>query len=385
MSAMQSQENPSEIVPEQRGIVRTMLRGTGVLLLAILAVAAIATCVVFVDETEYVIIERLGRIVTVYDRPEDRGLQFKLPWPIETTRRFDRRIQLFDPPGREIFTRDKKNVTVDTYICWQIAEPAETDEMDLMARPVVRFFRGLGGIDEAELRLDSRLRSVLGTQMGQVELSELLSVQDSEQGPQADRPGRLETLSNVVLQQVDRQAGEDQGLREQLGIEIVDVRIKRLNLPVGNQQAVFERMKSERRKIADRYRSAGMADNKVIRSQADRQYAEILARAERNAAEIRGTAEAEAISVLNEAHAADPEFFRVLQTLDTYRTILNDKTTLVLSASSNLLKLLTEGIPNDAAPLPPQPSDPSKDSPGPKVSAKSPADDREDPDGGDQQ
>jgi membrane protease subunit HflC len=112
-------------------------------------------------------------------------------------------------------------------------------------------------------------------------------------------------------------------------------------------------MKSERKKIADRYRSAGMAENKLIKSQADRQYAEILARAKADAERIRGQAQAESITVLNKAHAQDPEFHRVLQQLDTYKLILNDRTTLVLSASSNLLKLLTEGIPDAAAPAQP--------------------------------
>jgi membrane protease subunit HflC len=130
-----------------------------------------------------------------------------------------------------------------------------------------------------------------------------------------------------------------------LGIEIVDLRITRLNLPQGNQQAVFERMKSERKKIADRYRSAGLAENQMIRSQADRQYNELLSKTRADAERIRGVAEAEAVRVLNAAHAQDPDFYAVLAALDAYRKILNERTTLVLSASSSMLKLLTDGIP----------------------------------------
>ena len=107
-------------------------------------------------------------------------------------------------------------------------------------------------------------------------------------------------------------------------------------------------MKSERQKIADRYRSAGLAESTVIKSHADRQHAELIAKADADAERIRGEAEAEATSILNQAHAADPEFFRLQRTLDAYRKILSDKTTLVLSASNGMLKLLMDGVPNDA-------------------------------------
>jgi membrane protease subunit HflC len=323
-------------------------RGLQAALVAALLFVA-ATSVLFVDETESVIVERFGNIVQVYDHDADRGAHFKLPWPIDLARRFDRRVQLFDPTGREMFTSDKKNVTVDVYVCWKVAEPA-ADATPLLERPVVRFYRGLGSIDLAEARLDSRVRSILTTAIGQVELSHLLGVKNSEQGPGEKSAGQLQQLSETVRNETMRRASETESLRDRLGIEIVDVRITRLNLPAGNQQAVFERMKSERKKIADRYRSAGQAENQMIRSQADRQYNEILAKTRADAERIRGTAEAEAVRILNAAHAQDPEFYTVLATLDAYRKILNDKTTLVLSASSSLLKMLTDGVPELKAP-----------------------------------
>ena len=323
-------------------------------LLFLLAAWVLSDSIIFVNETEYVISERLGHIVAVYDQPKDRGLHFKLPWPLGTVRRFDRRVQLFDPRGREVFTRDKKNITIDAYVCWKIAESPASESQSLDARPVVRFFRSFATIDRAHAQLDSRMRAILSTEIGkvflstekgQVTLNGLLNVEDPEAGPPADDVGPLDKISNEVRRQVEKRPDETESIRERLGIEIVDVRIKRINLPAGNQQAVFERMKSERRKIADRYRSAGLAENTVIKSHADRQYNEILARANADAERIRGAAEAEAISILNRAHAKDPEFYKVIRTLDTYRTILNERTTLVLSASSNLLKMLTEGVP----------------------------------------
>lgn len=340
------------------GAGRRLWRRTCGVALFVLACLILSSSIVFVDETECVIVSRLGKIVAVYDRPEDRGGHIKRPWPIDTVRRFDRRVQLFDPPGREIFTRDKKNVTVDAYVCWKIAEPDPQAETPTAKRPVVRFFQSLTDVDVAESRLDNRLRSILSTTIGQVELSGLLQTDHSESGPQNAEAGLLSRVSDEIKRHVLQRPDEESSLAERWGIEIVDVRFKRINLPLGNQQAVFERMKSERRKIADRYRSAGMAENNVIKSQADRQYNEILARARADAERIRGDAEAEAISVLNRAHAQDPELYRVMRTLDAYRKILNEKTTLVLSASSNLLKMMTEGIPESEI-VPPSQTSPA--------------------------
>ena len=163
----------------------------------------------------------------------------------------------------------------------------------------------------------------------------------------------LDQISHDLLASMQQRPDETSSIREQMGIEVVDLRIKRLSFPRGNQQAVFERMKSERMKIADRYRSAGLAENTRIRSQADAQYSEILATADAEAERIRGKAEAEALAILNAAHAKDPDFYRLVKTLDTYEQILNENTTLVLSASSSLLKLLVDGIPDSLPARPP--------------------------------
>ena len=323
---------------------RTLARWLSVAALIALA----ASCVLFVDETEYVIVETLGRIVAVYDRTDavtgDRGLHFKLPWPIGMVRRFDRRQQLFDPPGREMFTKDKKNITVSGYICWRIAEPTAGTANDVAGRPVVLFFRGLGTVATAEARLEARVRSILSSEIGNVELSDLLHVPNSESGPTSDA-SPVEALSRRVLEQVRRRTDEESGQRERLGIEIVDLRLKRINLPEGNRIAVYERMRSERLRIAERYRSAGRAERTRIESQAQRQSAELLAKADAEAERIRGTGEAEAIAILNRSHAMDPEFYEFTRTLEMYKKTLNERTTLVLSASSRLLRLLNDGVP----------------------------------------
>ncbi len=324
-------------------------RVMGQIVCAGLLIALVIGSVVFVDETELVIVERFGVITAVYDQIDvaqsDRGLHFKLPWPIETVRRFDRRLQLFDPRGREMFTKDRKNIIVDTYLCWRIASSPTGSAGQLMDRPVVKFYRGLGGIPTTEARLDTRVRSILSAEMGRLALSDLLVSTDSEAGPQGESP--LAQLTNRVQLQIRQQSDETESLMTRLGIEVVDIGIQRINLPEGNLFAVYERMRKERDKIAQRYRSAGEAEKLVIESQAKRRSAEILAKAQSESSRIRSAGEAEALRIRNTAHARDPEFYAWLRNLESYQKVLTNQTTLVLSASSPFLKLLIDGIPEN--------------------------------------
>ena len=342
----------NETAPESSGIVRKLLK-TVVTLAAIALIVGVGwSSMVFVDESEYVIVERFGEIVAVYDRPEERGLQFKLPWPMDTTRRFDRRIRLLEPPGREVFTADKKNITIAAYVAWRIAEPKKDASNDASERPVVRYYRNFETAEVAEDRLNARVRSLLNTELGRLELSKLLSIDNSTAGPRDGDRSLLDAIATRVRNRLKAggsspKAGRPRpaGLTE-LGIEIVDLRIQRLNFPAGNRQAVYDRMRSERKKEADRYRSEGIAANKAIRSRADLQYQRVITQAKADATRIEGAAKAKAIAIRNQAQSKDPEFYLALRTLETYKTILNDRTTLVLSASSRLLKMLTDGIPN---------------------------------------
>lgn len=319
--------------------------------LALLALALAPTCVVFVDETEFVLVQRFGKIVAVYDRSEDKGPHAKWPWPMDSALRFDQRLRLYSPPGRELFTRDRKNLVVETYVGWRIAPPDIAESAEVNERPVVRFYRSLGQPDVADSRLASRLQAIVTSRIGRMELSDLIAARSSESGPDADSP--LEQLAAELKQDLIQRPEEAASLRDQLGIEVVDVRIKRLNLPSGNLQAVYERMRSERQKMAERYRSAGLADSRAIRSQAERQATELLAQAGAEAERIQGQGEADALRILNEAHAEDPEFYEVLQAMEAYKQILSEQTTLVLSASNRLWKLLTDGPPSAPQPVVP--------------------------------
>ena len=349
MNAQQTTDINDTDADNPAGWGRWLLRRTLLLLSAVVVMAVLVSSVIFIDESEFVIVERFGKIrddgTGVYDRPEDRGLRFKWPWPIETVRRFDRRLQTFDPPAREIHTKKKRNIVVDAYICWRIAGSERGSAANADARPVVRFFRALGDVDRAEARLDPRVRSILPAEIGKITLAGLLDVADSETGPNPGEPGQLEQVSQAVHKLVIQQPGEEQTLLTRFGIEVVDVRIKRINLPSGNRQAVYDRMRSERKKEMNKERDEGLAQKQVIEGHAKRQYEAIMARARADAERIRGDGEATALETLNAAYAQNREFYRVMRTLESYRKILNERTTLVLSTSNNLMKLLTEGVP----------------------------------------
>lgn len=311
----------------------------------LLLLGALLTSVVLVDENEFVIVERLGVITAVYDQTQptasDRGLHFKWPWPIATVRRFDRRELLFDPPAREMFTRDRKNVTVSSFLTWRIPS-AKSAEVPLENRPVVQFYRRLGSRENAEARLDARLRAALSAEIGQSDLNGLLHVDASDRGPGEERP--LSAVAQRTLAALTAATGQDSPV-ENLGLELLDLRIRRINLPEGNRIAVYERMRTERLRIAERYRSAGAAERLRIESQAQRQSDELLARADADAERIRGEGEAQALTILNEAHALDPQLYELQRTLAAYSQILNRQSTVVLSAGSRLFRLLQEGLP----------------------------------------
>ncbi len=269
-----------------------------------------------VDETEFAVVTRFGRIAAVYgDGPSEAGLHPKAPW--ELAIKIDRRFRVFDPPPREVMTGDKRNLEVAPYVVWRVADP-------------VVFLQGSGSHELAEARLNERVSAGLSDAIGRRELASLASTDAVEVGARRD-------LTRDVLEAVAPSA------RDELGVEVIDVRLRRFGHPVEVRPAVFDLIRSERRQVAAKLRAEGEAQYLTITSQADRARDTMLAEAEAEARRIRGHAEAEATRLLNEAHARDPRFFEFLRTLEAYRSILDERATIVLTASSPLLKLLVEG------------------------------------------
>jgi membrane protease subunit HflC len=288
-------------------------RSTLVLGILALGVAIVlARSVVIVDQAEAVYVTEFGRSVRLIDQP---GLHWK--WPYQSRRGFDKRLQLDAPPPREMLTRDKKNLEVAWYVSWRIAD-------------VEQFLRAVRTLPDASARLEDMAASVLAAELGGHELAGLVKV---------DGSSALDAMMADVTARISDQAAREYGLK------VVDVRLRRLNYPEEVRTAVFEQIRSERRKVAAKTRAEGESQARTIRSAADLERARTVAEAEAEAARVVGEGEAEATRIANAAHAADPAFYQFLKTLETYRAALDGKTTLVLSAESDFLRLLTQGVP----------------------------------------
>ncbi len=264
-----------------------------------------------VRETEFALITQFGRPVRTITAA---GLQAK--WFFQSVTYFDRRLRIYDPRPSEFLTRDKKNLVIESYVAWRIRDPK-------------RFIETVGDPASAEMRLHDIVWSGLSASLGNHDL-------DSIVAPNADN-----TQSEAFLDQLA--AGTGSSALAQYGIDIVDVRIKRLNLPEQNKQSVYARMRAERQRIARQYRAEGEEQALRIRADADRQRDEILAAAYKDAEKTRGEGDAAATRIYSQAYSRNPKFYRLVRTLDSYKKILDDKTTAILSSDSELLKVLMKG------------------------------------------
>ena len=264
-----------------------------------------------VRETEFVLITQFGRpLYTV----TDAGLHAK--WFFQTTNYFDRRLRIYNPRPSEFLTRDKKNLVIESYVAWKIQDPK-------------RFIETVGDPIAAEMRLHDIVWSGLSAALGNHDLESLIST----------------NLENVKAKAMldDLALMTDHAALARYGIQVVDVRIKRLNLPEQNKQSVYARMRAERERIARQYRAEGEEQALSIRADADRQKEEILSVAYKQAEKTKGEGDAEATRTYSQAYSRNPRFYKLLRTLDSYRKIFDDKTTAILSSDSELLRVMMKG------------------------------------------
>lgn len=284
-----------------------------------------------VDAAEYVYVTQFGRRVAVLDGGDatQSGLHLKLPWPIQAVQRLDRRMQTFDLPEAELLTRDPrgntidKTLTIDAYVCWRIDGAVGAD----------LFVRTVGSPEGAQLILGQRISSELGAAIAEMELDDLISAEPNR------IEGQREKLRERLLEGGNPSLRES--ARKEYGIEVLDIRLRRLNHPAAVREAIFDRIRSERKKKEAEYQSEGEKRAAEIRSTAEREVAEMKAEAEARAIEMRGEAEAEADRIRNQAQQADPKFYAFLKKLEDYQKILGDsKTMLLLSTHRELFDLL---------------------------------------------
>jgi len=280
---------------------------------AAIALAILAAWLSFftVRETEFVLVTQFGRPVWTVT---SAGLHFK--WPFQSVLRFDRRLRIYNPRPSEFLTRDKKNLVIENYVAWRIADPN-------------RFVQSVGDASAAEMRLHDIIWSGLSAAIGTQNLDSLIA----PSAEQLQTPAMLSSLTDSA----------DRAALAQYGIQIADVRIKRLNFPAQNKESVFARMRAERERIAMQYRAEGEEQALAIRADADKQKEQILSAAYKDAERIRGEGDAEATRIYGAAYSKNPRFYKLLRTLESYKKTLDDKTTVILSSDSELLKILTHG------------------------------------------
>ena len=276
------------------------------ILLPILAVVGFSS-IFIVDETQQVVILQLGKPVKTVTKP---GLNVKLPFPFQEKITFDDRLLEYDSPPEEILSKDKKSLIVDNYVRWKIVDP-------------LQFLKTVQAIPTAKSRMDDIVYSELRRELGTHDMVEIITENREEIMDIVTRQSNSATLA--------------------YGISVVDVRIRRVDLPAENEESIYARMEAERKRQANKFRSEGEEEAQKIRAATDRDKTIILADAYKEAEKIRGEGDARAVQIYARSYSADPKFYEFVRTLDTYKQVVDDKTTLVLPSGTKLFKLLMDG------------------------------------------
>ena len=276
-------------------------------IIVIVLIAIILLTMVFkVDVTEQVVILQFGKPVRTIQNP---GLHWKLPTPIQNAVFFDKRLLEYDVQPAEVLSTDKKTLTVDNYVRWRIVDP-------------LLFLQTLQTIPTAITRLDDIVYSEIRRELGLLNMQEIIT------------DNREQIMDTVTKGSYDATIS--------YGIEIVDVRIKRVDLPQENEESIYARMKAERDRKANQYRSEGDEESQKIIATTEKEKTIILADAYKSAEETRGEGEATALGIYAKTYSADPDFYEFLRTLETYKSVIDTNTTLVLPADSKLFELLVK-------------------------------------------
>ena len=291
--------------------MKKKLIGVLIAVVAVVGIGLLSTSFYTVAENEYACVVRFAKIV---DTTSEAGLHMKVPF-IETTKIFPKAIMLYDIPPSDVLTSDKQNMTVDSYVLWKISDP-------------LLFYQSLGSLTVAEQRLDAITYNALKTVMGTLSQQDIIN---------EDTPSERNDIYAGIASNVSQ-------LAKNYGIEVVDVKIKRLDLPEANEQAVYQRMISERQQIAEKYTADGEYEASIIRNNVDKQVNIIISNAQAQAAELEAQGEEEYMKMLAEAYntADKQEFYAFIQALDALQASLDGSEKMViLGEDSELARLLT--------------------------------------------
>jgi len=275
---------------------------------AVLALLFLSLSLFTVDQRQYAMVFQLGEVVRII---KDPGIQFKMPM-LQNVRYFDRRIQTMDAEAPERFnTIEKKNVLVDSYVKWQIID-------------VEQFYKSVGGDQrQAAARLRKTVNDVLRAQFGKKLVQDVIS-------------GKRDEVMELVRTVSDADA-------RKIGVQIVDVRLKRVDFPDEISTAVYERMVSERKTVANQLRSEGGAEAEKIRADAERQRDVILANAYSKAQTLKGEGDGQAASIYGQAYGQNPDFYAFYKSLDAYKQTFKSKSdVMVLDPASSFFRFFKD-------------------------------------------
>jgi len=288
--------------------------GFKILLVVILLAAVMVASESFytVQENEYACTLRFSKFQTTVSQP---GMYVKMPF-VDTVKKFPKTIMLYDINPSEVQTSDNKIMIVDSYVLWSINNPQT-------------FYQTLGTLNEAELRLNAVTYTALKNQMGTLEQSAVINQDDAGE--------RNNIYEAITIEVADKTAD--------YGIGITDVKVKRLDLPTDNEQAVYDRMISERTQIAEKYIADGQYEASIIRNDVDKQVNILVSNAEAEAAATEAEGEREYMQILADAYDTEEkrEFYEFQLSLDALKdTLSGDEKVIVLGKDSPLVKLLTD-------------------------------------------
>ena len=272
---------------------------------AFVVLALLLSTVFVVDQRQYAILFAFGEVKQVINEP---GLHFKLPPPFQNVVFLDKRILTIDPPEADRFiTAEKKNVLIDAFVKWRIIDP--------------KLFFVSFGVDEqrAQDRMSQIVKAALNEEITKRTVREVIS-------------GERGKVMDALRKKVEEEA-------KQIGVDIVDVRLKRVDYVDQINASVYDRMKSERARVANELRSTGFAESEKIRADADKQRTVILAEAYRDAENMRGEGDAKASQIYAQAFGKSPEFYKFYRSLEAYRASFKDRHDLmVIDPSSEFFK-----------------------------------------------
>lgn len=300
-------DEPTQIKPpiELKKYVRLTLVLTSIFALFVILLAN----VYIVKENEYRIVRQFGEIKRIVQTP---GINIKVPF-IQSVEMLPKSQMTHNVSEEEINTRDKKRIIIDNYAVWKITDPGK---MISNARTIVN----------AQLRMEEFIYSVVRTELGQLDYVDVVNDENSSRG----------SLNDRVTERVNEFLNDGN-----YGIEVVDVRMKRIDLPEENEQSIYTRMISERQSTAQTYLSEGDADKSRIEAETDREVKEMLATAKKEAAIIHAEGESEAAKIYNSTFSKDPEFYDLYRTLQSYSKTIGEDTMIILPTDSPYTKLLT--------------------------------------------